>query len=65
MVKIFHLFQVVATGAYYPKLEFENHKKKQYFSWLLRSERGKRDKYFWKSHDKIDHLRFFSIIYLT
>ena len=37
VVKIFHVFQVIATGAYYPKLEFENHKN-QYFSWLLRSE---------------------------
>ena len=27
VVKIFHVFQVVATGAYYQKLEFENHKK--------------------------------------
>ena len=35
--KISQVFQVVATGAYYPKLEFENHKN-QYFSWLLRSE---------------------------
>ena len=40
VVKIFHVFQVVATGAYYPKLEFENHKN-QYFSWLLRSEHDK------------------------
>ena len=41
VVKIFHVFQVVATGAYYPKLEFENHKN-QYFSWLLnRSEHVK------------------------
>ena len=30
----------IATGAYYPKLEFENHKN-QYFSWLLRSEHVK------------------------
>ena len=37
VVKIFHVFWAVATGAYYPKLEFENHKN-QYFSWLLRSE---------------------------
>ena len=37
MVKIFHVFQVIAIGAYYPKLEFKNHKN-QYFSWLLRSE---------------------------
>ena len=37
VVKSFHVFEVVATGAYYPKLEFENHKN-QYFSWLLRSE---------------------------
>ena len=27
VVKIFHVNQEVATGAYYPKLEFENHKK--------------------------------------
>ena len=40
MVKIFHVFWAVATGAYYPKLEFENHKN-QYFSWLLRSEQVK------------------------
>ena len=26
VVKIFHVFQVIATGAYCPKLEFENHK---------------------------------------
>ena len=38
--KIFHVFQVVATGAYYPKLELESHKN-QYFSWLLRSEHVK------------------------
>ena len=37
VVKIFH---VVATGAQYPKFEFENHKN-QYFSWLLRSEHVK------------------------
>ena len=37
VVKSFHVFEVVATGAYYPKLEFENHKN-QYFSWLFRSE---------------------------
>ena len=37
VVKIFHVFWAVATGAYYPKLEFENHKN-QRFSWLLRSE---------------------------
>ena len=37
VVKIFHAFQVIATGAYYPYLEFENHKN-QYFLWLLRSE---------------------------
>ena len=37
VVKIFHVNQEVATGAYCPKLEFEN-PKKQYFSWLLRSE---------------------------
>ena len=42
VVKIFHVNQEVATGAYCPKLEFENHKKKkQYFSWLLRSEHVK------------------------
>ena len=35
VVKISQVFEVVATGAYYPKLEFENHKI-QYFSWLLR-----------------------------
>ena len=35
VVEKFHVFQVVATGAYYPKLEFENYKN-QYFSWLLR-----------------------------
>ena len=40
VVKIFQVFQVVATGAYYLKLEFENHKN-QYFSWLLRSEHVK------------------------
>ena len=40
VVKIFHVFQVIATGAYCPKLEFENHKN-QYFSWLLRSEHVK------------------------
>ena len=40
VVKSFHVFEVVATGAYYPKLEFENHKN-QYFSWLLRSEHVK------------------------
>ena len=34
--KIFHVFQVVATGASNPILEFENHKN-QYFSWLLKS----------------------------
>ena len=39
-VEQFHVFQVVATGAYYPKVEFENHKN-QYFSWLLRSEQVK------------------------
>ena len=33
----FHVFWADATGAYYPKLEFENHKN-QYFSWLLKSE---------------------------
>ena len=40
VLKIFHVFQVVATGAYYPKLEFENHKN-QHFSWLLKSEHVK------------------------
>ena len=40
VVKISHVFQAVATGAYCLKLEFENHKK-QYFSWLLRSEHVK------------------------
>ena len=40
VVKIFHVFQVIARGAYYPKLEFENHKN-QYFSWLLRSKHVK------------------------
>ena len=40
VVKIFHVNQEVATGAYCQKLEFEN-PKKQYFSWLLRSEHVK------------------------
>ena len=40
VVKIFHVFQVIATGAYYPKSEFEKHKN-QYFSRLLRSEHVK------------------------
>ena len=42
VVKIVHVIPGVATGAYYPKLEFENHKNQQFS---------------WKSHDKIDHLR--------
>ena len=52
VLKIFHVFQVVATGAYYPKLEFENHKN-QHFSWLLRSEHVLKDKYFGISQDKL------------
>ena len=40
VVKIFHVFQVVATGAYNLKLEFENHKN-QYSSWFFRSEHVK------------------------
>ena len=35
-----NMLRVVATGAYYPKLEFENHRNR-YFSWLLRSEHVK------------------------
>ena len=41
----FHVFQLVATGAYYPKLEFEKHKN-QHFSWLLSSEHVKRNIFF-------------------
>ena len=40
VVKISLVFQAVATGAYYPKLAFENHKI-QYVSWLLRSDHVK------------------------
>ena len=45
---------VVATGTYYPKLEFENHKN-QYFSWLLRYEHVKTN-IFGNRMTKIDHL---------
>ena len=55
VVKIFLVNSEVATGAYCPKLEFENHKKNNISLGCL--DLNTLDKYFWKSHDKIDHLR--------